>query len=158
LSSESLGKVWYFAYGSNLNVDQLKSRIGQWQLSKRALVRNYRLVFNVYSKRRNGYSANLQASDNFEDTVPGVVYRITQMQLRELEKIEGAATTDVSVELEDGNEISHAKVFLWKTTEKEHEPPKEYRRIIEQGLLQHGYPEATVKKVFVRFDAIRAKA
>jgi hypothetical protein len=139
-------------------VDQLKSRIGQWQLSKRALVRNYRLVFNVYSKRRNGYSANLQASDNFEDTAPGVVYRITQIQLNDLEKAEGVPAADVSVELEDGNEISHAKVFIWKTAEKEHEPPKEYRRIIEQGLLQHGYPEATVRKVLSRFDTIRAKA
>jgi gamma-glutamylcyclotransferase (GGCT)/AIG2-like uncharacterized protein YtfP len=155
--SSSLSKVWYFAYGSNLNVDQLKSRIGQWQLSRRALVRNYRIIVNVYSKRRNGYTANLQSSDNFEDTVPGVVYRIDLKQLNELEKFEGIAATDVSVELEDGNEISHAKVFIWKTAEKEHEPPKDYRRLVEAGLQQHGYPEATVKKVFGRFDTIRAR-
>jgi cation transport regulator ChaC len=153
--SSSQGKVWYFAYGSNLNVDYLKSRIGQWQLSKRALVRNYKLVFNIYSKQRNGYSANLQRSENFEDTVPGIVYRISLEQLVQLEKLEGISTTDVGVELEDGNEISHAKVFIWKTAEKEHEPPKDYRRIIEQGLLQHGYPESTVKKTFARFDALK---
>ncbi len=155
--SSGLSKVWYFAYGSNLNVDQLKSRIGQWQLSRRALVRSYRLIFNVYSKKRNGYTANLQPSTNFEDTVSGVVYRIDQTQLSELEKFEGLPATDVSVELEDGNEISHAKVFLWKISEKEHEPPKDYRRLIEAGLQQHGFSEAAVKKIFSRFDAIRAK-
>ncbi len=158
MSSSQGSKIWYFAYGSNLNVDQMKSRVGQWQLSKRALVRNYRLVFNVYSKKRNGYTGNLQGSENFEDTVPGVVYHITADQLKELEKFEGIPATGVGVELEDGNEISHAKVFVWKTTEKEHEPPKDYRRIIEQGLLQHGYPDSTVKRVFSRFDAIRTKA
>jgi cation transport regulator ChaC len=155
--SSTQGKIWYFAYGSSLNVDQMKTRIGQWQLSKRALVRNYRLAFNVYSKKRGGYVANIQATDNFEDTVLGVVYRITPEQLAALEKFEGIAASDVGAELEDGNEISHAKVFVWKTPEKEHEPSKDYRRIIEQGLLQHGYSELAVKKTFARFDALRAK-
>jgi hypothetical protein len=133
----------------------MKLRIGQWQLSKRALVRNYRLVFNVYSKRRNGYIANLLRSENFEDTVPGIVYRISPDQLSRLELFEGVPPSDVGVELEDGNEISHAKVFIWKNVEKEHEPPRDYRRIIEQGLLQHGYPDSTVKKIFARFDALK---
>jgi gamma-glutamylcyclotransferase (GGCT)/AIG2-like uncharacterized protein YtfP len=136
----------------------MKSRIGQWQLSKRALVRNYRLVFNHYSKLKSGYTANLQPSENFEDTVLGVVYRLTPDQLQKLEKFEAVPPADVNVELEDGNEISHAKVFLWNSSEKERDPPKDYRRIIEQGLLQHGYTEASVKKTFARFDAIRARA
>ena len=136
----------------------MKTRIGEWQLSKRALVRSYRLVFNVYSKKRTGYIANLQSSDNFEDKVLGVVYRITPEQLAKLEKIEGISASDVGAELEDGNEISHAKVFIRKTVEKEREPPKEYRRMIEQGLLQHGYSEAAVKKTFVRFEAVRTKS
>jgi len=152
-----LGKVWYFAYGSNLNVDQMKARIGAWQLSKRALVRSYKLVFNRYSKSRNGYAANLQPTDNFEDTVPGVVYHITQEQLVKLEKFEGIPPTEVAVELEDGNEISHAKIFVWKSSEKERGPPKDYRRIIEQGLLQHGYPESTIRKVFSKFDIAKAR-
>jgi len=78
--------------------------------------------------------------------------------MRQLEKFEGIPPAEVGVELEDGNEISHAKVFLWKSPEKERDPPKEYRRIIEQGLLQHGYSETAVKKTFSRFDVIRAKA
>ena len=136
----------------------MKSRIGQWQLSKRALVRNYRLVFNVYSKQRGGYAANLLQTDNFEDTVLGVVYHITLDQLGKLQKAEGVAPADIGVELEDGNEISHAKVFIWKSVEKEREPHKDYRRIIEQGFLQHGYPESSAKKIFERFDVPKVKS
>jgi len=136
----------------------MKSRIGEWQLSKRALVRNYKLVFNVFSKQRGGYSANLQETDNFEDTVSGVVYHITQDQLNKLQKYEGIAPVEIRVELEDGNEISHAKVFIWKTTEKEHEPHKDYRRIIEQGFLQHGYPDSLAKKVFERFTISKTRS
>ncbi|MDA4111380.1 MAG: gamma-glutamylcyclotransferase [Thaumarchaeota archaeon] len=147
-------KIWYFAYGSNLNVDQMKSRIGLWQLSKRAVARNYKLVFNVYSKKLNGYMVNMQESENFEDTVPGVVYHLTLDQLNKLQKFEGIEPVDIRVELEDGNEISHAKVFIWKTTEKEHEPPNDYKRVIEQGLLQHGYPESRARKIFSRFEKV----
>ncbi len=92
-------KIWYFAYGSNLNVDQMKSRIGAWQLSRRAIVRIYKLVFNVFSKQRGGYSANLQETSNFEDTVSGVVYHITQDQLNKLQKSEGVAPVEIRVEL-----------------------------------------------------------
>jgi hypothetical protein len=146
------GKVWYFAYGSNLNVDHMKSRIGQWQLSKRALARNYRLVFNVLSKKQwKGYTANLEETGKFEDTVAGAVYHITLEQLAVLQKFEGIPPVDIRVELEDGNDISHAKTFTWKTQEKEHEPPKEYMSIMEQGFLQHGYDEAHATKVFERF-------
>jgi len=134
----------------------MKSRIGEWQLAKRALVRNYKIVFNVFSKQRGSYSANLQETSNFEDTVSGVVYHITQDQLLKLQKSEGVAPMDIRVELEDGNEISHAKVFIWKTTEKEHEPHKDYRRIIEQGFLQHGYPDSSAKKIFERFSSSKS--
>ncbi len=145
-------KIWYFAYGSNLNVDLMRTRVGQWPVSKRAVARNFQLVFNVYSKQRKGYIVNLRESDNFSDTVPGVVYRITQEQLNALQKADGIPPTDIRVELEDGNEISHAKAFIWTTAEKEHEPSREYLRTIEQGLVQHGYPEARARSIFARFE------
>jgi len=70
-------RVWYFAYGSNLSVDRMNSRVGEWHLSKRALVRNYRLAFNVFSAEWQGNTANLLETGKFEDTVYGVVYLLT---------------------------------------------------------------------------------
>jgi hypothetical protein len=145
-------KVWYFAYGSNLNVDQMRKLVGQWALSKRAVARNFKLVFNVYSKQRKGYIVNMLESANFEDIVPGVVYHLTQEQLHALQKFDGIPPTDIRVELEDGNEISHAEAFIWKTAEKDHLPAKEYLRTIEQGLVQHGYPEARARNILARFE------
>ncbi len=130
----------------------MKNRIGQWPLSKRAIARNFRLIFNVYSKQRKGYIVNMQESENFQDTVPGVVYYLTLDQLNALQKFEGIAPVDIRAELEDGNEISHAKAFLWKTMEAEHEPSNDYKRTIEQGLIQHGYPEARARGIFSRFE------
>jgi gamma-glutamylcyclotransferase (GGCT)/AIG2-like uncharacterized protein YtfP len=152
--------VWYFAYGSNLNVHQMRERIGEWRLSKRAIARNYSLVFNVFSKKIwNGYVANIEETGRFEDVVFGVVYHITEEQFRALQRFEtGAVPIELRVELEDGNEISHAKAFVWKSAEKEdHEPPKIYRRRIEEGFLEHGYNESRVEKIFSRFVASTGK-
>ena len=140
--------TWYFAYGSNLNVDQMKDRVGEWQLSKRALVRNYRLIFNVNSKKWQGYTANLQASDRFEDVVYGVVYHLTLEQLAKVQAHEGVPPTEIRVELEDGNEISHAKVFMWKTTNPGREPATAYRKAMETGFTDHGYDKSRVDRVF----------
>ena len=140
--------VWYFAYGSSLNVDQMRDRIGEWHLSKRALVRNYRLVFNIYSKKWQGYTANLQATEKFEDVVYGVVYQLTQEQLAKLQAHEGVSPVEIRVELEDGNEISHAKAFVWQTSNPGREPAAAYRKAMEAGLMDHGYDKSHVDRVF----------
>jgi len=139
--------VWYFAFGSNLNVDQMRDRVGEWHLSKRALVRNYKLVFNVYSKKWLGNAANLQATDRFEEVVYGVVYQITQEQLAKLQAFERVPPTEIRVELEDGNEISHAKAFIWETTSPGREPTPAYRKRMEVGLTDHGYDKTQVDRI-----------
>ena len=173
-NSGNQAKVWYFAYGPDLNVELMKKRIGSWQLSKRALTRNYRLVFN---RRKNSGTAlkgskpqkkadsgeqnvlaNLEETGRFEDTVHGVVYRITPDQLAALQKIEAIAPIELKVELEDGNEISHARAFVEKKssekTKEEGVPSKEYRHQMDEGFLEHGYDESIPKAIFARFDSI----
>ncbi len=141
-------KVWYFAYGSNLNVDQMNSRVGEWHLSKRALARNCRLEFNVHSTKWQGNTANLQQTGRFEDIVYGVVYLLTEEQFKALARHEGVSPVGISVELEDGNEISHAKTFLWKSSNPGATPSEPYRRTMEAGLLQHGYTKSLVDRIF----------
>jgi cation transport regulator ChaC len=143
--------VWYFAYGSNVKLAQMKERVGEFKLSRRAVLRNYKLVFNISSKRWQGFTANIQETGHYEDKVLGVVYHISDIQLAKLQTFEGVPPVEISVELEDESEIKNVKTFLWNTTEQEHKPPEVYRRIIEQGLTEHGYENATVRKNFDKF-------
>jgi hypothetical protein len=131
-----------------MSVDQIKNRVGEWHLSRRALVRNYKLVFNVYSKRWQGNVANLQSTGKFEDVVYGVVYQVSPDQLGKLQAIEGVVPSEIRVELEDGNEISHAKAFIWEKTTTEQAPPSAYRKAMEVGLADHGYDKLHVDRVF----------
>jgi len=141
-------RVWYFAYGANMSVDQMRNRVGEWHLSRRALVRSYKLAFNVYSKKWQGNIANLQATGRFEDVVYGVVYQLTADQLAKLQAIEGISPSNLRAELEDGNEISHAQAFIWEKTGSERAPPAAYRKAMESGLTDHGYDKSHVDRVF----------
>ena len=143
-------RVWYFAYGANLSVDQMNGLVGEWHLSKRAIARNYRLAFNVNSKKWQGNAANLVPTDKLEDVVYGVVYLLSEEQLQKLGRHEGVAPAEIRVELEDGNEIAHARTFVWKSTSPGTAPPEHYRRTMEAGLQQHGYKESVIEKVLGR--------
>lgn len=140
-------KVWYFAYDADVNVGQMSRQVGEWHLSKRALARNYRLAFDVFSSRWQGCVANLKQTDRFEDTVHGVVYLLTEEQFLRLQKHQGISPVDLKVELEDGNEISHAKTFVRAATAPERPPPEPYRRAMEDGLLEHGYKKPLVDRI-----------
>jgi hypothetical protein len=130
----------------------MRDRVGDWKLSKRALVRNYALVFNIHSKKWHGYIANLQATGKFEDVVYGVVYHLTQEQLVKLQTHERVPPMEIRAELEDANEISHAKAFIWETTNPGHEPPIAYRKAIEVGLEDHGYDKSHLGRIFGKFN------
>lgn len=80
--------VWYFAYGSNLNVEQMKRRIGERKAERKAVLKNYRLTFNGCStKWGNRGVADIEKIEG--SSVKGVIYRISEEQLDWLDKCEG---------------------------------------------------------------------
>lgn len=82
----------YFAFGSNMDLEQLESRVGsvhQWKVSR---LTGYRLVFNKYSTTRMCGAGNLIQTDNPDDIVEGVVFYLNNHQLNMLDKFEGYRT------------------------------------------------------------------
>ena len=138
-------EVWYFAYGSNLNIGQMMSRVGEWTVSKRALVCGYRLVFNVQSSRWGGLAANIKRTDNPDDKVYGAIYRITRDKLDVLKSYENKPPVDITVD-SDGQRIE-SKVFIFDPSKKSGKPPDSYINVMSLGLKQHGYPEAVIEEV-----------
>ena len=52
-------KKYYFAYGSNMNHKQMKSRCPDSHFLKRAYLEGYKFAYDGYSKTRNGAVANI---------------------------------------------------------------------------------------------------
>ena len=94
----NVDQVWYFTYGSNLNMNQMRERVGEWIDLKRAIAKGYRLVFNVRSRRWGGLAANIMKSENPDDRVYGAIYRITKEQINQMTKCEGTEPQDINVE------------------------------------------------------------
>jgi len=141
-------EVAYFAYGSNLDTSQMKERVEEWITSERVYVEGYKRVYNVWSNNWNGWAANLKITDVSSDKVCGVVYIITNKQLEKItNEYEHRKPTSISVRLENGQEQSDVKVYVWMKERPSHEPPAAYKDAIVKGLEQHGYSSDVIEKV-----------
>jgi len=138
-------EVWYFAYGSNLNMGQMMNRVGEWTVSKRAVLKEYKLKFNFCSSRWGGLTANVVWTGNPDDKVYGAVYRILKEKVDVLSAYEGPKPTDITVEADGVN--LQAKAYIFKRSRVSRNLPEAYLNVMLTGLRQHGYPEAVIEEV-----------
>ena len=138
-------EVWYFAYGSNLNIGQMMTRVGEWTVSKRAVLKGCKLKFNVRSPRWGGLTANVVKTDNADAKVYGALYRILREKLNVLSTYEGTEPTDTPVEADGVN--LQAKTYIFETSRVSGNPPEVYLTVMLTGLRQHGYPDAVIEEV-----------
>jgi gamma-glutamylcyclotransferase (GGCT)/AIG2-like uncharacterized protein YtfP len=82
--------VLYFAFGSNLNHEQMASRWPAATPLATAVLDNFRLVFSGHSRRWGGGVATVLPFTGAE--VPGVLYTVSEEGLLELDRFEGAPT------------------------------------------------------------------
>jgi len=80
---------WYFAYGSNLFVDQMRDRTGIGSLGIVACLEGYRLLFNKRGADGTGKANIVQCSVG---AVWGVIYKCDARVLEKLDRFEGVAT------------------------------------------------------------------
>ncbi len=76
--------IWYFAYGSNIDANQMKERIGRYPDRVLGILRNWRLEFNKASAKVPGAGfANIMPCPG--DAVEGVLYLLSEEELRRLD-------------------------------------------------------------------------
>jgi gamma-glutamylcyclotransferase len=80
---------WYFAYGSNLLVDQKEKRTGRVRQPVRSRLKGYRFAFNKRGDIGQIY-ANIVPDDNAE--VWGVAYLCNPEAIRSMDRYEGVAS------------------------------------------------------------------
>lgn len=77
----------YFAYGSNMNWDQMRERCPSARFEFVAKAEGYRFAFTRFSKKRQCGVADIVASPGSE--VWGAVFAIPNFEVDELDKSEG---------------------------------------------------------------------
>lgn len=139
--------VWYFAYGSNLNKQQMKRRVGKLKDSTRAVLRDHRVVFDTYSQTWRGGVADIVESPG--DAVYGAAYLLTEEQVKELDKYEGVprlySRRRVTVEVDDM--LLDTITYVASNPGKFIKPSQKYLDSVTSGLRQHGYEEEIAKRI-----------
>lgn len=77
----------YFAYGSNLDPEQMQRRCPSAVLVARATIGDHRLVFGGWSRTWSGGVASIEPAKGHQ--VVGAVYQISRADCRVLDRCEG---------------------------------------------------------------------
>jgi gamma-glutamylcyclotransferase (GGCT)/AIG2-like uncharacterized protein YtfP len=138
---------WYFAYASNMNTAQMRSRAGEFAESRVARLENYELAFN--KKVRGGTAAaNIRPAQG--SAVIGVLYKIHESAYRNLDRFEGAPIhyRRIQVTVVDGNGQSvTADAYIATKVEKGLRPAGHYLKTILDGAEEHKLPEDYLAKI-----------
>jgi cation transport regulator ChaC len=142
--------LWYFAYASNMSRTQVEQRAGAPAEERVARLDNYELNFDKVARGGTGMANLLPAEGK---TVWGVLYRVSEQQMRALDRFEGVPEhyrrSEVNVIDADGNRIG-AQVYLARKVRKGLKPDRVYLARILQGAEEHALPAeyiAQLKKI-----------
>jgi len=142
----------YFAYGSNLNADDLEA----WSLRQNlpyplgdivglAWLPDHRLVFDAYSRGRQGGVANVVPCAGY--AVPGAVFKVRKGGWKALDRKEGAPgfyhrqNVHVLVEKRFGaTEPLSCATYLIAPSGKFVPPSELYLHVVAQGYAARGLP------------------
>jgi cation transport regulator ChaC len=142
-----MAAVWYFAYASNMNRAQMKSRAGEIFEEKLGRLENYELAFN---KKVRGGTAGANVRPASGKAVEGVLYRINESAFRNLDRAEGAPVhyrrIQVTVKDREGKPVP-AQAFIATKVEKGLRPASHYLKTILDGAAEHDLPADYVESI-----------
>lgn len=143
----------YFAYGSNLDPEQMRSRCPANGIAGLAALRNYRLIFPLPSERWGGGVSSVQPVHG--QTVWGALYELTDEDLASLDTYEGFRVggdqhnlyerEQVSVDLvrpDDGSFPRRVRAWIYIARPTNPTPPsRRYLDTMLRGARYHRLPD-----------------
>lgn len=144
----------YFAYGSNMNWDDLDRWCGEHGYSpirpgsnvEHGVIEGYRLIFNHWSRSRKGGALNIIRSAG--DEVCGVLFTLEDEDFQKIKEKEGPIYKlyPVNVILADGRVVG-AKAFKAKDGRELFSPTDEYLGIVLAGAEYFNLGEKCLEQI-----------
>ena len=141
---------WYFAYGSNLDIDQKERRTGEIREARRACLPGYRITFDKLGGDRTG-KANITPDDTH--VVWGVAYLCSGEALTKMDDYEGVAgghyrRESVQVRCESDETLDAVTYVAREQYVGSPRPPApDYLQRIVRGARNHGLPEEYIREI-----------
>ena len=141
----------YFAYGSNLDLIQMKRRCPSSRLISKGSLSCYRLTFNKFSSGWGGGVADVIQDQGSK--VWGLVFEISDTDLERLDRYEGYYKDQNSlyecwkaVINTPNGQISDVWVYTVVEKQKFVQPTVEYLQIIKDAAVRWNFPKVTEAK------------
>ncbi len=131
--------MYYFAYGPNLNRQQMLERCPDSKPRFFATLHNYKLVFVGWSRQWRGGVVSIKPFRG--ERVLGGVYEISERDLNRLDKYEGYPGNYNRLKVtvfDEGGKPTEAITYIKAGQLEETPPSKEYLAIIQQGYRDWG--------------------
>jgi len=132
-------KFLYFAYGSNLDMAQMRTRCPESRFYNLGILNDYELIFCGHSKKRKGGVASVrECAGSF---VEGVLYQITSSDLHSLDRSEGFPISYIRKPMTiqiDPHQTVRALVYVKENAELS-DPHPDYLGIISEAYTRFNF-------------------
>lgn len=139
--------MYYFAYGSNMNHQQMRKRCPSSIFIKKGFLKGYKFVYDGYSSTWQCSVANIVKTSEENDVVWGGLFEINNDNLSALDCCEGYPYSydrkEIEVKDEEGNIYNAITYFREKKTKGE--LSKDYRDVVIQGAKDCNLPKEYIK-------------
>jgi sulfite reductase (NADPH) flavoprotein alpha-component len=140
---------WYFGYGSNMDIGSLRAKGVAPRASERAVLRRWRLRFNVqHFFRHEGGVGNIERSNNATDAVWGVLHEFDDEALGHLDAAEacghGYDRVELPVLTDHSERRAHTYVGAPSFLDDACLPTQRYLNILLRGATAAGLDPAYV--------------
>ena len=136
----------YFAYGSNLDLLQMKRRCPLSKLISKGMLPDYRLTFNRYAPGWGGGVADV--IQDVDSEVWGLIFEISDSDLERLDMYEGCYKDQTSLyerwkAVIDTPDVQVCDVWVYTVVEKQKfvQPTAEYLQIIRDAAARWNFPQ-----------------
>jgi len=149
----------YFAYGSNMSLEQIKDRCPNYKFEGVAVLNGKKVVCNKLSKNKIDHFAGLV--DSPTDQVMGVLYRLSSEDISYLdgkEKGYHRSTGEFFVEEIGTGRPIDCFTYLVTNPVTPHRPSPEYLNRIMKGCRDHKLPLEYIEKIKAWFDVSGEKS
>lgn len=149
--------MFYFSYGSFLDSETLKKHCPRARFVSRAILPNFEVQFNFFSKTYNGGVTGVEPSPG--KMVHGVIYDLSLEELKHLDTIEGIPQgkyyrQKVMVVNEQGRLLT-AETYRTTNPEGPFTPTKKYLELMLKGAKEHALNTDYIReleKLFARLE------
>ena len=141
--------MYYFGYGSNLNLEYLKEHCPSAKFVMKAYLPNYEVQFRFWSKRRNGGISTIISNPG--ELVHGIIYDVSPKDIEVLDIREsvpqGLYKRETFKVLGEDGKWHDADLYRVTEPEGPYIPSKDYVKLMLSGSKRHNIDPLYINKI-----------